>query len=136
MYWCSRAVLSWELSNTLDTEFCLLALEEALAQCGSPEIFNTDQGSQFTAEAFTGGLQPAGVRVSMDRRGRWMDNVFSERLWRSLKYEAVYWQELANGFAARATVSEWLAFYNHVRPHSALGGRTPWAALQARGGQR
>ena len=136
MDWFSRAVLSWELSNTLDTEFCLLALEEALEQFGVPEIFNTDQGSQFTAEAFTGCLQQAGVRVSMDGRGRWMDNVFIERLWRSLKYEAVYLQELADGFAARARVAEWLAFYNHVRPHSALGGRTPWEALQARGGKR
>ena len=116
MDWFSRAVLSWELSNTLDTEFCLLALEEALEQFGVPEIFNTDQGSQFTAEAFTGCLQQAGVRVSMDGRGRWMDNVFIERLWRSLKYEAVYLQELADGFAARARVAEWLAFYNHVRP--------------------
>ena len=136
MDWFSRAVLSWELSNTLDTEFCLLALEEALEQFGVPEIFNTDQGSQFTAEAFTGCLQQAGVRVSMDGRGRWMDNVFIERLWRSLKYEAVYLQELADGFAARTRVAEWLAFYNHVRPHSALGGRTPWEALQARGGKR
>jgi len=136
MDWFSRAVLSWELSNTLDTEFCLLAVEAALEQFGAPEIFNSDQGSQFTAEAFTGCLQQAGVRVSMDGRGRWMDNVFIERLWRSLKYEAVYLQELADGFAARATVSEWLAFYNHVRPHSALGGRTPWEALQARGGKR
>ena len=136
MDWFSRAVLSWELSNTLDTEFCLLAVEQALEQFGAPEIFNTDQGSQFTSQAFTGCLQEAGVRVSMDGRGRWLDNVFIERLWRSLKYEAVYLQELVDGFAARATVSEWLAFYNHSRPHSALGGRTPWEALQQRGGER
>ena len=81
-------------------------------------------------------LVPAGMRISMDGRGRWMDNVFIERLWRSLKYEAVYLQELADGFAARATVSEWLAFYNQARPHSALGGRTPWEAFQQRGGER
>ena len=136
MDWLSRAVLSWELSNTLDTEFCLLALEAALEQFGPPGIFNTDQGSQFTSQAFTGCLQQAGVRVSMDGRGRWLDNVFIERLWRSLKYEAVYLQELADGFAARAAISEWLEFYNHVRPHSVLGGRTPWQALQQRGGAR
>jgi len=136
MDWFSRAVLSWELSNTLDSEFCLLAVEEALEQYPAPEIFNTDQGCQFTSQAFTGCLQQAGVRVSMDGRGRWMDNVFIERLWRSLKYEAVYLQELADGFAARAAVSEWLQFYNHVRPHSTLGGRTPWEALQQSGGER
>ena len=89
MDWLSRAVLSWELSNTLDTEFCLLALEAALERFGPPGIFNTDQGSQFTSQAFTGCLQQAGVRVSMDGRGRWLDNVFIERLWRSLKHEAV-----------------------------------------------
>jgi len=131
MDWYSRAVLSWELSNTLDTEFCLLAVEEALEQYAAPEIFNTDQGSQFTSQAFTGCLQEAGVRVSMDGRGRWMDNVFIERLWRSLKYEAVYLQELADGFAAREVVGAWLEFYNHVRPHSAGGGQTPWETLQS-----
>jgi putative transposase len=136
MDWLSRAVLSWELSNTLDTEFCLLALETALEQFGAPGIFNTDHGSQCTAQAFTGCLQQAGVRVSMDGRGRWLDNVFSERLWRSLKYEAVYLQELVDGFAAREVISEWLAFYNHVRPHAALGGRTPWQALQQQAGAR
>ena len=97
------------------------------------QIFNSDQGSQFTAQAFTGCLEAAGVRVSMDGRGRWLDNVFIERLWRSLKYEAVYLQELADGFAARAVIGDWLDFYNHSRPHSALAGRTPWETLH--GGQ-
>ena len=131
MDWFSRAVLSWALSNTLDTEFCLLAVEEALEGFGPPEIFNTDQGSQFTSRAFTGCLEAAGVRVSLDGRGRWMDNVFIERLWRSLKYEAVYLQEMPDGFAARAVIGDWLAFYNRTRPHSALAGRTPWEMLPA-----
>ena len=131
MDWFSRAVLSWALSNTLDTEFCLLAMEEALAGFGPPEICNTDQGSQFTSRLFTGCLEAAGVQVSMDGRGRWMDNIFIERLWRSLKYEAVYLQELADGFAAHEVIADWLAFYNQTRPHSALAGKTPWEALQA-----
>ena len=134
MDWASRCVLAWELSNTLDSEFCVLAVEAALETHPAPEIFNTDQGSQFTAQAFTGCLEGAGVRISMDGRGRCMDNVFIERLWWSLKYEAVYLQDLPDGFAARDLISEWLAFYNRERPHSALGGRTPWEALQARGG--
>ena len=136
MDWASRCVLAWELSNTLDSEFCVLALEEALEVYPVPEIFNTDQGSQFTSQAFTGCLEGAGARISMDGRGRCLDNVFIERLWRSLKYEAVYLQELADGFAARDLIAGWLAFYNRERPHSALGGRTPWEALQARGGGR
>ena len=130
MDWASRCVLAWELSNTLDSEFCVLALEEALEAHPAPEMFNTDQGSQFTAQAFTGCLEGAGVRISMDGRGRWMDNVFIERLWRSLKYEAVYLQELADGFAARELIGEWIGFYNAVRPHSSLGGSTPWETLQ------
>ena len=130
MDWASRCVLAWELSNTLDSEFCVLAVEEALEVHPAPEIFNTDQGSQFTAQVFTGCLEGAGVRISMDGRGRWMDNVFIERLWRSLKYEAVYLQELADGFAARELIGEWIGFYNAVRPHSSLGGRTPWETLQ------
>ncbi len=89
MDWSSRAVLAWRLSNTMDTSFCVSALEEALTRCGTPEIFNTDQGSQFTSAAFTGRLAAAGIRISMDGRGRWMDNVFIERLWRSLKHEEV-----------------------------------------------
>ena len=134
MDWASRCVLAWELSNTLDSEFCVLAVEEALEAHPAPEMFNTDQGSQFTAQAFTGCLEGAGVRISMDGRGRWMDNVFIERLWRSLKYEAVYLQELADGFAARELIGEWIGFYNAVRPHSSLGGRTPWETLQEGGG--
>ena len=100
--WASRAVLAWRLSNTIDVSFCLAALEEALAKFGRPEIFNTDQGSQFTSAAFTGALAEAGVAISMDGRGRWMDNVFIERLWRSLKYEDVYLKGYADGRERRA----------------------------------
>ncbi|MET4214723.1 transposase InsO family protein [Bradyrhizobium sp. LA2.1] len=95
--WASRAVLSWRLSNTMDVSFCIDALEEALARFGKPQIFNTDQGSQFTSAAFTGVLEAAGIRISMDGRGRWMDNVFIERLWRSLKHEDVYLKFYADG---------------------------------------
>lgn len=102
MDWASRAALAWRLSNTMDVSFCVGALEEALARFGKPEIFNTDQGSQFTSAAFTGTLAAAGVRISMDGRGRWMDNVFIERLWRSLKYEDVYLKGYADGRERRA----------------------------------
>ena len=125
--WASRAVLSWRLSNTMDTSFCLAALEEALARFGKPEIFNTDQGSQFTSAAFTGALAAAGIRISMDGRGRWMDNVFIERLWRSLKYEDVYLKGYADGREARTGIGSWIAFYNTGRPHQALGNRVPLA---------
>jgi putative transposase len=125
--WASRAVLAWRLSNTMDVSFCLAALEEALARFGRPEIFNTDQGSQFTSAVFTGALAEAGVAISMDGRGRWMDNVFIERLWRSLKYEDVYLKGYANGHEARRGIAEWIAFYNHRRPHQALADRTPMA---------
>ena len=127
MDWASRAVLSWRLSNTMDVSFCLEALEEALARFGRPEIFNTDQGSQFTSQAFTGALERAGVRISMDGRGRWMDNVFIERLWRSLKHEDVYLKGYADGREAKAGIGAWIAFYNTRRPHQALGGRAPMA---------
>jgi putative transposase len=127
MDWASRAVLSWRLSNTMDTTFCISALQEALARFGRPEIFNTDQGSQFTSTAFTGILAAAGIRISMDGRGRWMDNVFIERLWRSLKYEDVYLKGYADGRDAKAGIGEWVAFYNSHRPHQALGNRTPMA---------
>ena len=130
MDWASRFVLAWRLSNTLDAGFCTDALEEALARYGGPEIFNTDQGSQFTGFAFTGRLREAGIRISMDGRGRFMDNIFIERLWRSLKYEAVYLHEIADGFAARRVIGEWIGFYNTERPHSALGGRTPAEAYR------
>jgi putative transposase len=125
--WASRAVLSWRLSNTMDTSFCLAALEEALARFGRPEIFNTDQGSQFTSAAFTSALAAAGIRISMDGRGRWMDNVFIERLWRSLKHEDVYLKGYADGREARAGIGSWIAFYNGRRPHQALGNRAPMA---------
>ena len=109
----------------MDTAFCLEALAEALEGYGTPEIFNTDQGSQFTSVAFTGMLEASGIRCSMDGRGRCLDNVFIERLWRSLKYEAVYLRELQDGFEAQRVIAQWLEFYNEERPHSALAGRTP-----------
>ena len=130
MDWASHHVLAWRLSNTLDAGFCTDALEEALARYGTPEVFNTDQGSQFTSFAFTGRLREAGIRISMDGRGRCMDNIFIERLWRSLKYEAVYLHEIADGFAARRVIGEWIGFYNAIRPHSALGGQTPAEAYR------
>ena len=133
MDWATRRVLAWQLSNTMDTEFCLEALTEALQRYGTPQIFNTDQGSQFTSIAFTAALEDAGIRCSMDGRGRCLDNAFIERLWRSLKYEAVYLHELADGFAAQRLIDEWMAYYNEVRPHSALAGRTPAEAYADRG---
>jgi len=126
--WASRAVLSWRLSNTMDVSFCVSALEEALARFGKPDIFNTDQGSQFTSGVFTGTLAAAGIRISMDGRGRWMDNVFIERLWRSLKHEDIYLKGYADGRDARAGIGAWIAFYNALRPHQALRNRTPMAA--------
>ena len=125
MDWASRKVLSWRLSNTLEPSFCVEALEEALDRYGVPEIFNTDQGSQFTSLEFTGVLKDAGVRISMDGKGRWMDNVFIERLWRSLKYEQIYLAEYTTGSEARAGIGWWMDFYNERRPHSSLGDRTP-----------
>ena len=125
MDWASRAVLSWRLSNTMDDSFCVEALEEALACFGKPEIFNTDQGSQFTGSDFTGVLAKAEIRISMDGRGRWMDNVFIERLWRSLKYEDIYLKGYADGREAKAGIAQWVAFYNGRRPHMALANRMP-----------
>ena len=125
MDWHSRAVLAWRLSNTMDVSFCVAALEEALARFGRPEIFNTDQGSQFTSAAFTGTLPRPAIKISMDGRGRWLDNVFIERLWRSLKYEDVYLKGYADGREARAGIAAWIAFYNLRRPHQALGNRPP-----------
>ncbi len=132
MDWATRHVLAWRLSNTMDARFCVEALKDALAQYGRPEIFNTDQGSQFTSLDFTGVLKDADVAVSMDGRGRCMDNIFIERLWRSLKYEAVYLHELIDGFVARRVIGEWIDFYNTERPHSALAGRTPAEVYEAR----
>ena len=130
MDWATRRVLSWRLSNTLDAGFCVEALPEALDCYGRPEIFNTDQGSQFTSFEFTAVLKNAGVAISMDGRGRCMDNIFIERLWRSLKYEAVYLHELPDGFAAQKAIAKWLNFYNTTRPHSALAGATPAEAYE------
>ena len=125
MDWATRKVLSWRVSNTMDVEFCLEALEEAMARFGQPGIFNTDQGGQFTSPRFTGLLQQAGIRISMDGRGRWMDNVFIERLWRSLKYECVYLHAFETGTELRAGLAKWIGYYNAGRPHSTLAGRTP-----------
>lgn len=125
MDWATRKVLSWRLSNTMDVEFCIEAVDEAMARHGRPDIFNTDQGSQFTSPRFTGLLTAAGIRVSMDGRGRWMDNVFIERLWRSMKYECVYLHAFETGSEVRAGIGRWINYYNADRPHSALAGRTP-----------
>jgi putative transposase len=124
MDWYSRYVLAWRLSNTLETSFCVEALEEAL-RTGVPEIFNTDQGAQFTSQTFPGLLQQHGVRVSMDGKGCYTDNLFIERLWRSLKYEEVYLKAYAGGKEARAGIGGYFDFYNLERPHQALGYQTP-----------
>ena len=125
MDWHSRKVLSWRLSNTMETDFCVAALEEALEKYGIPDIFNTDQGSQFTSFAFTNVLRDNGIRISMDGRGRWLDNVFIERLWRSLKYENVYLHAYETRSEARSGIGRWISFYNQTRPHSSLDGTTP-----------
>ena len=125
MDWSSRKVLSWRLSNTMDTDFCVAALEEALASYGKPEIFNTDQGSQFTSDDFIEVLKDAGIRISMDGKGRWMDNVMIERLWRSLKYECIYLHAFESGSEVRQGLKHWIDFYNTRRPHSSLDDRTP-----------
>ena len=129
--WASRAVLAWRLSNTMDTSFCIAALDEALARYGKPKIFNTDQGSQFTSEAFTGRLIAAGVAISMDGRGRFLDNIFIERLWRSIKYEEVHLKAYADGREARAGIGEWMHFYNEDRPHQAMNNQMPMAVWRA-----
>jgi putative transposase len=129
--WASRAVLAWRLSNTIDSGFCVEALEEALAQHGKPRIFNTDQGAQFTSAAFTGKLEAAGVAISMDGRGRFMDNIFIERLWRSIKYEEVHLKAYADGREARAGIGSWMIFYNFRRPHQAMNNQIPMAAWRA-----
>ena len=125
MDWWSRKVLAWRLSNTMDVQFCPDALDEALARHGTPEIFNTDQGSQFTSWAWTQRLKEAGVRISMDGRGRFLDNIFIEPLWRSLKYECVYLHAFSGGRESRQGIGDWVAFYNHRRPHAAHGGKMP-----------
>jgi putative transposase len=131
MDWFSRYVLEWELSSSLESSFCLAVLTRALEQ-GIPAIFNTDQGAQFTSEEFTGQLKAAGTMISMDGRGRALDNVFVERLWRSLKYEEVYIQDYADGQAARKGLMRYFGFYNRERRHQALAWRTPEAVFRFR----
>jgi putative transposase len=130
MDWYSRRVLSWRVSTTLEPSFCVDALEEALSRFGAPEIFNTDQGAQFTAETFTKVLRDSGIKISMDGKGRCIDNVFVERLWRSLKYEEVYLYAYASVQEARTGIGCYLKFYNFERPHQALGYQTPDAFYQ------
>jgi putative transposase len=134
MDWASRRVLSFRLSNTLDASFCIEALEEALERFDAPEIFNTDQGSQFTSEGFTGLLETHGIKISMDGRGRWMDNVFIERLWRSVKYEEVYLKGYETIPEARRELAAYFDFYNRGRRHQGLEDRTPdevyWSTLR------
>ena len=125
MDWATRKVLAWRLSNTLDASFCVEALNEAIAKYGNPEIMNTDQGSQFTGAAWITTLTEADVKISMDGRGRYLDNIFIERLWRSLKQEAVYLHELQDGFQAKRVIKDWIGFYNSERPHTALDKRSP-----------
>ena len=133
MDWHSRFVLSWSLSVTMEMEFCLEALGDALRRRRQPEIFNSDQGSQFTSERFTGELLKRGISVSMDGRGRCFDNIFIERLWRSLKYEEVYLKDYQLVSEARDGVGKWIDFYNHQRPHQSLGYRTPGAVYKEGG---
>ncbi len=129
MDWHSRHVLAWKLSNTMDTDFCVTALEAALGK-GRPEVFNTDQGAQFTSDAFTQTLRERGIRVSMDGKGRYLDNIFVERLWRSIKYEEVYLKAYQTVAEARVGINAYLEFYNRQRPHQSLGYRTPAEVYQ------
>jgi len=131
MDWATRKVLAWRLSNTLDVSFCVDALEEAISRYGLPEIFNTDQGSQFTSEAFTGVLLKNGIKISMDGKGRWMDNVFVERLWKSVKYEEVYLKAYGSIAEARRELGKYFEFYNQRRSHQGLDSRTPDAVYRA-----
>jgi len=130
MDWYSRKVLAWRVSNTMDADFCVDALEEAISRYGTPEIFNTDQGAQFTSEAFTGTLKAAGIRISMDGKGRWVDNVFVERLWRSLKYEEVYLKAYETVAEARLGIGNYFRFYNRDRRHQSLNRQTPDQAYE------
>jgi putative transposase len=123
--WFTRRVLAWRVSISMEVDFCLEAVEEAMALHGKPDIFNTDQGSQFTSAAFTDLLAANGVKISMDGKGAWRDNVFVERLWRSVKYEEVYLRAYDSVAEARASIGRYLDFYNRKRPHSSLGARTP-----------
>ena len=123
--WFSRKILSWKLSIAMDVSFCLEAVEEALSMNEKPEIFNTDQGSQFTGEAFTGQLKKSNIAISMDGKGCWRDNVFVERIWRTIKYEEVYLRAYDSVHDARTSLGKYIEFYNHTRPHSSLKGKTP-----------
>jgi putative transposase len=133
MDWASRKVLSWQLSNTLDTSFCTDTLEEAIARYGAPQIFNTDQGSQFTSDDFTDILKKHHIKISMDGRGRWMDNVFIERLWRSVKYEDIYLKAYSSLSEVRTGLTQWFDRYNTRRRHQGLDNKTPdevyWSTL-------
>lgn len=123
--WASRRMLSWRLSNTLTTDFCIEAVQEAMNKYGKPEIFNTDQGCQFTSLEFTGLLKENGIQISMDGKGCWRDNVFVERLWKSIKYDEVYLHAYDSVSAAKHGLARYLAFYNQRRPHSSLDRKTP-----------
>ena len=125
MDWCSRKVLAWEVSNSMDDSFCVSALEQAIRLYGTPEIFNTDQGSQFTSTAFTDVLKNNNIKISMDGKGRWMDNVFIERLWRSVKYEDIYLKEYRTVIALRDGLKKYFMFYNDERPHQSFNSYTP-----------
>ncbi len=125
MDWYSRKVLAWRVSNSMDADFCVDALEEAISRYGAPDIFNTDQGAQFTSDAFTGALKAAGIQISMDGKGRWVDNVFVERLWRSLKYEEVYLKAYDSVAEARLGIGNYFRFYNCERRHQSLNRQTP-----------
>jgi putative transposase len=125
MDWYSRKVLAWRVSNSMDADFCVDALEEAISRYGAPDIFNTDQGAQFTSDAFTGVLKAAGIQISMDGKGRWVDNVFVERLWRSLKYEEVYLKAYDSVAEARLGIGNYFRFYNRERRHQSLDRQTP-----------
>ena len=128
MDWATRRILAWRLTNTLTTDFCIEALEEAIARYGTPEIFNTDQGSQFTDKEFTDLLKEHDIDISMDGRGCWRDNVFIERFWRSIKYEEIYLRAYVDGHEASAGIGAYIDLYNGQRPHSSLGGKTPDSA--------
>ena len=131
MDWATRKVLSWRLSNTLDASFCVEALNEAIVKYGKPEIMNTDQGSQYTGADWITTLTKADIKISMDGRGRYLDNIFIERLWRSLKQEAIYLHEITDGFQAKRIIDDWIGFYNSERPHTALAKQTPDQAFLA-----
>jgi len=136
MDWFSRYVLAWRLSNSMDVDFCVEALDDALTTYGKPEIFNTDQGAQFTSREFTGVLKSADIAISMDGKGRAIDNVMIERLWRTVKYEEVYLKEYGSGADCKSGLSSYFAFYGHERRHQSLARQTPWAVYRPKHSQR